>query len=63
MKRKDLDQLLMRAGYIIKPDNPHDKAVHPDKPNHRITIPKHKEVDNYTAKAILKQAGIKEATR
>ena len=59
MKRKDLDRALKKAGWIITPGGNHDMAKHPQKPGVRIPIPRHSEVNEYTAKGILEQAGLK----
>lgn len=59
MKVKDLKKLLHRAGWIIYCGGKHDLATHPDKPGIKIPIPRHTEINNYTAKAILEQAGLK----
>jgi hypothetical protein len=33
-------------------------AKHPDKPGFKIPIPRHTEINEYTAKQILKEAGL-----
>ena len=58
MKRRDLDRELKKAGWKIKHGSSHDLAVHPLQPDKTIPIPRHKEVKEMTAKAILKQAGL-----
>ena len=59
MKRKDLDRALRAAGWSIIPGGSHDMAVNPEKPVIKIPLPRHKEVNENTAKSILKAAGLK----
>lgn len=59
MKRRDIDKALKQAGWIIKAGGRHDLATHPQKPGIKIPLPRHKEVNEYTAKGILDDAGIK----
>lgn len=59
MKRKDIDRALKKAGWIIYHGGSHDMAVHPDHPDKKIPLPRHKEVKEITAKSILKDAGLK----
>ena len=59
MKYTDLVKRLKAAGWEITKENPHDKARHPDKPGIKIPIPHHREINEYLARAILKQAGLK----
>ncbi len=58
MKRKDLDRALKKAGWKIEHGSNHDKARHPDKPGIQLTLPRHTEVKEMLAKAILKAAGL-----
>lgn len=58
MKRKDLDRALKKAGWQIYHGGNHDLAYHPDNPNVKIPLPRHKEVNENTAKGILKAAGL-----
>lgn len=58
MKRRDIDKKLKAAGWIITPGKKHDMAKHPDKPGIKIPLPRHKEINEYTAKGILKEAGL-----
>jgi len=58
MKRKKLDQTLRAAGWSITHGGSHDLAQHPRKPGVKIPIPRHKEVNEQTAKGILKLAGL-----
>lgn len=59
MKRKDIDKELKRAGWFIIHGGGHDIAKHPQKPEISIPIPRHKEVNEYTARGILEQAGLR----
>lgn len=59
MKRRDLDRELKKAGWKIEHGGNHDKARHPDKPGVLLTLPRHAEVKEMLAKAILKAAGLK----
>lgn len=58
LKRKDLDKQLKQAGWKITSGKRHDMAKHPDKPGIKIPLPRHKEINEYTAHGILKQAGL-----
>ena len=59
MKRKDIDTARRQAGWVIIHGGSHDLAQHPQRPGVKIPIPRHKEVNEQTAKGILRQAGIK----
>lgn len=59
MKRRDIDKLLKSAGWKITHGGNHDLAIHPEKPGIKITIPRHNEINEYTAKGILEDAGLK----
>ena len=58
MKRRDSEKQLKAAGWIITPGGNHDLATHPKKPGVKIFLPRHKEINEYTAKGILRSAGI-----
>lgn len=58
MKRRDIDKMLKKAGWIITPGGNHDIAKHPQKPGIRIPIPRHREIKEQTAKGILEDAGL-----
>lgn len=49
---------LTDAGWLVTKDTPHDMAVHPEHPGVKIPIPHHKEINEYLARAILRQAGL-----
>ena len=56
MKRKDLIRKLKAAGYYL--DRTGDHAIF-EKPECRpVQVPNHREINEYTARAILKIAGI-----
>ena len=56
MKRKDLIRKLIAAGYRL--DRTGDHAIY-EKPGRRpVQVPNHREINEYTANAILKAAGI-----
>lgn len=58
MKRRDLIQKLLTAGYTKARDRG-DHTIF-EKPGSRsIPVPRHREVKESVAKAILKQAGLK----
>jgi len=59
MKRKDIDKVLRKAGWVIIHGGNHDLVQHPQKPGVKIPIPRHTEVNEQTARGILRQAGIK----
>jgi predicted RNA binding protein YcfA (HicA-like mRNA interferase family) len=59
VKRRDLDTLLKKAGWKIISGGTHDLAIHPDKPGIKLTIPRHRELNEYTARGILKDANVK----
>ena len=57
MKRKELIKNLEAAGYRLNRTGDH--AIY-EKPGSRpVQVPNHREINEYTAKAILKTAGIK----
>ncbi|GHV43140.1 hypothetical protein FACS189490_13150 [Clostridia bacterium] len=57
MKKSDLIRKLQKAGYEIIHGGSHDMAIHPDKLG-KIPVPQHNEINEYTAKGILKDAGL-----
>lgn len=58
MKKSHLERMLRQAGWHITPGAKHDLAKHPNRPGVKIPIPRHREINEYTAKAILKDAGL-----
>lgn len=59
MKRKDIEKELKSAGWAITHGGNHDLATHPDKPGIKIPLPRHKEINEYTARGILEDAGLR----
>ena len=58
MKRRDLIKALEQAGYTVLRDTGNHTVYH--KPGQRrIEIPRHKEVNELTARQILRDAGLK----
>ena len=58
MKKRDLEKKLKKVGWQISPGAKHDTAINKDFPSIRLTIPRHTEINEYTAKGILKDAGL-----
>lgn len=58
MKRRDLVKQLEAAGYRVARDNG-DHTIY-EKPGFRpVQVPRHREINENTAKAILSAAGLK----
>ena len=58
MKRRDLVKEIETAGYKIK-RNDGDHAIYIKTGSRSLQIPNHREINENTAKAILKIAGLK----
>ena len=58
MKKKELIRRLTKAGWEITNGTKHDAAKHPDRPGVKLTVPRHTEINEYTAKGILEDAGL-----
>ncbi len=58
MKRKELIKKLEATGYRL--DRTGDHAIYEKQGSRPIQVPNHREINEYTAKAILKAAGIEE---
>jgi hypothetical protein len=58
VKKFVLEKKLKSAGWIITAGSNHDLAKHPLRPGEKIPIPRHNEINEYTAKGILHAAGI-----
>ncbi|GHV30667.1 hypothetical protein AGMMS4952_18020 [Spirochaetia bacterium] len=56
MKRRDLIKKLEAAGYRL--DRKGDHAIYEKTGNRPVQVPNHREINENTAKAILKAAGI-----
>jgi len=57
MKRKDLIRKLEAAGFRLNRTGDH--AIYEKQGSRSVQVPNHREINEYTAKAILKTAGIK----
>lgn len=58
MKRRDLVKKLEAAGYReVRNDGGH--AIYIKKDSRPLQVPNHRELNEYTAKSILKAAGVK----
>ncbi|MCL2605373.1 MAG: type II toxin-antitoxin system HicA family toxin [Defluviitaleaceae bacterium] len=58
MKRTELMRRLQKGGYKIMAGGKHGMAKHPNKPGEKIPVPNGSKIDDYTAKAILRDAGL-----
>lgn len=58
MKRNELVKKLTKAGWKIISGKRHDMAKHQDHPGVKIPIPRHTEINEFTAREILKDAGL-----
>lgn len=56
MKRRDLIKRLEKAGYRLERKGDH--RIYEKDGSRPVQVPDHKEVNEYTAKAILKTAGL-----
>ena len=59
MKRRDLIKRFEDAGWYLTGGTNHDMAKHPEKPGTKIPIPRHREIEDWKAKEILNEAGLK----
>lgn len=57
MKRRDLIKKLEAAGYKMVRDGDH--TIYAKEGSRSVQVPKHREVNENTARAILKAAGLK----
>jgi len=58
MKRRDLIKKLQKAGWQIIEGANHSLAIHPNDSGIKLSIPRHNEINEYTARGILKDAGL-----
>lgn len=58
MKRRDLIKKLEAAGYQMDRDDG-DHTIYEKKGNRPVQVPRHNELNNNTARAIMKAAGLK----
>jgi len=57
MQRTELIRRLKRGGWVVKPGGEHGIAIHPQKSG-KIPVPNGSQINDYTAKGILKDAGL-----
>lgn len=54
MKRRELEKILQRLGWkLVRHGHKHDIWTNDER---EIAVPRHKEINEYTAKAIIKEA-------
>lgn len=58
MKRRDLIKKLEAAGYTVDRDDG-DHTIYEKEGSRPLQVPRHREINEITAKAILKAAGLK----
>ncbi len=58
VKRRDLINRLEKEGWKLTSGAKHDMMKNPSKPGVKIPMPRHTEIDEYTAKGIFKEAGL-----
>ena len=58
MKRRDLVKLLSQAGFKLERDDG-DHSIYKKTGSRSVQVPRHRELTELTAKAILKAAGVK----
>jgi predicted RNA binding protein YcfA (HicA-like mRNA interferase family) len=58
MKRTELERKLRSGGWQIGSGGKHNYATHPKKPGVKITVPRGSNINDQTAKGILRDAGI-----
>ncbi len=58
MKRRDLIKKLEAAGYMINRDDG-DHTIYEKEGSRPVQVPRHREVNENTARSILKVAGLK----
>lgn len=58
MKRRDLVKLLSQTGFKLERDDG-DYSIYKKPGSRSVQVPRHRELNELTAKAILKAAGVK----
>lgn len=58
MKRRDLVKLLSQAGFKLERDDG-DHSIYKKTGSRSVQVPRHRELNELTAKAILKAVGVK----
>jgi predicted RNA binding protein YcfA (HicA-like mRNA interferase family) len=57
MTKRELEQKLLKAGWVITHGKAHDQATNPHMPGVKISIPRHSgDIPKGTAKSILRDA-------
>lgn len=56
MQRRELVRILLQAGFVSKGGTKHEAFV---KGDIRILVKRHREIEDQTAKRILRQAGLR----
>jgi predicted RNA binding protein YcfA (HicA-like mRNA interferase family) len=55
LKKRDLIKLVEKLGWYFDKGKKHDKMSHPNV-KYKLIIPRHNEIDNYTAQGIIEDA-------
>ncbi|MDR0935802.1 MAG: type II toxin-antitoxin system HicA family toxin [Oscillospiraceae bacterium] len=58
MKRSELERKLRRGGWELKSGSKHNYVINLKNPKQKIYVPRGSEVNEITAKSILKKAGL-----
>jgi len=59
MTKREIEQKLLKAGWVITHGKAHDLATNLEKPGIKIPIPRHtRDIPKGTVKSILKSAGL-----
>jgi predicted RNA binding protein YcfA (HicA-like mRNA interferase family) len=58
MKRTELERKLRKGGWGIEHGGKHNITYHPDNPKRKTTVPRGSNIDELTAKGILRFAGL-----
>jgi predicted RNA binding protein YcfA (HicA-like mRNA interferase family) len=59
MTKRELEQKLLRVGWVITHGKAHNQATNPQKPGVKIPIPRHTgDIPKGTVKSIVKDAGL-----
>ena len=58
MQRTELERRLRKGGWVIVTGGKHNRTYHPDNPSKWTIVPRGSQVNDITAKQILKFAGL-----
>ena len=59
MTKRELEQKLLKAGWVITHGKAHDQATNPQKPGIKISLPRHTgDIPRGTVKSIFRDAGL-----